>query len=92
MLSLNNDNKNPGQETNLNTVIYNYNESSLIDDCGCIDTVGQHNDARMNLAIALTAVRHGAAVANHMEVLSLLKRKGKVKVTSDILKISAVKL
>ena len=39
--------------------------------------IGQHNDARMNLAIALTAVRHGASVANHMEVVSLLKKKGK---------------
>ena len=38
---------------------------------------GQHDDARMNLAIALTAVRHGASVANHVEVLSLLKRKGR---------------
>uniref|UniRef100_A0AAV2LAJ5 Glycerol-3-phosphate dehydrogenase, mitochondrial n=1 Tax=Knipowitschia caucasica TaxID=637954 RepID=A0AAV2LAJ5_KNICA len=35
---------------------------------------GQHNDARMNLAIALTAARHGAAVANYTEVVSLLKR------------------
>ncbi|XP_078621863.1 glycerol-3-phosphate dehydrogenase, mitochondrial-like isoform X3 [Branchiostoma floridae x Branchiostoma japonicum] len=34
---------------------------------------GQHNDARMNLAIALSAARHGAAVANHMEVKSLTK-------------------
>ena len=40
--------------------------------------LGQHNDARMNLAIALTAVRHGASVANHVEVLSLLKKKGKM--------------
>ena len=39
--------------------------------------IGQQNDARMNIAIALTAVRHGASVANHMEVLSLLKKKGK---------------
>ena len=37
---------------------------------------GQHNDARMNLALGLTAVRHGASVANHVEVLSLLKKKG----------------
>lgn len=44
--------------------------------CGAIIYYdGQHNDARMNLAIALTAVRHGASVANHMEVLSLLKKK-----------------
>lgn len=35
---------------------------------------GQHNDARMNLAIALTAVRHGAAVANYTEVVHLLKK------------------
>jgi len=45
--------------------------------CGAIIYYdGQHNDARMNLAIALTAVRHGASVANHMEVMSLLKKKG----------------
>ncbi|MEQ2223983.1 glycerol-3-phosphate dehydrogenase [Ilyodon furcidens] len=36
---------------------------------------GQHNDARMNLAIALCAARHGAAVANYTEVVSLLKSK-----------------
>ncbi|KAK2516190.1 Gpd2 [Columba guinea] len=35
---------------------------------------GQHNDARMNLAIALTAARYGAATANYAEVLRLLKR------------------
>lgn len=35
---------------------------------------GQHNDARMNLAIALTAARYGAAMANYTEVVSLLKR------------------
>ncbi|NXN47667.1 GPDM protein, partial [Rhinoptilus africanus] len=34
---------------------------------------GQHNDARMNLAIALTAARYGAATANYTEVLRLLK-------------------
>ncbi|KFQ40050.1 hypothetical protein N332_05160, partial [Mesitornis unicolor] len=34
---------------------------------------GQHNDARMNLAIALTAARYGAATANYAEVLRLLK-------------------
>ncbi|XP_008283863.1 glycerol-3-phosphate dehydrogenase, mitochondrial isoform X4 [Stegastes partitus] len=36
---------------------------------------GQHNDARMNLAIALTAARYGAAVANYTEVVHLLKAK-----------------
>lgn len=35
---------------------------------------GQHNDSRMNIAIALTAVHHGATVANHVEVVSLLKK------------------
>uniref|UniRef100_A0A8D2P139 Glycerol-3-phosphate dehydrogenase, mitochondrial n=1 Tax=Zosterops lateralis melanops TaxID=1220523 RepID=A0A8D2P139_ZOSLA len=33
----------------------------------------QHNDARMNLAIALTAARYGAATANYTEVRHLLK-------------------
>nr|XP_057908668.1 glycerol-3-phosphate dehydrogenase, mitochondrial [Doryrhamphus excisus] len=36
---------------------------------------GQHNDARMNLAIALTAGRYGAAMANYTEVVHLLKKK-----------------
>ncbi|XP_026708875.1 glycerol-3-phosphate dehydrogenase, mitochondrial [Athene cunicularia] len=36
---------------------------------------GQHNDARMNLAIALTAARYGAATANYTEVLRLLKTR-----------------
>uniref|UniRef100_A0A4W3HZE5 Glycerol-3-phosphate dehydrogenase, mitochondrial n=1 Tax=Callorhinchus milii TaxID=7868 RepID=A0A4W3HZE5_CALMI len=35
---------------------------------------GQHNDARMNLAIALTAARYGAAIANYVEVMHLLKK------------------
>ncbi|ORX47136.1 DAO-domain-containing protein [Hesseltinella vesiculosa] len=34
---------------------------------------GQHNDARMNVVLALTAVYHGATVANHCEVLDLTK-------------------
>lgn len=34
---------------------------------------GQQDDARMNLAIALTATRHGATVANHVRVLKLYK-------------------
>ena len=33
----------------------------------------------MNLAIALTAAREGAKVANHVEVLSLIKEKDLVK-------------
>lgn len=34
---------------------------------------GSHNDARMNLAIVLTAIRHGAKAANHVKVENLLK-------------------
>ncbi|KAI3366075.1 hypothetical protein L3Q82_009903, partial [Scortum barcoo] len=45
---------------------------------------GQHNDARMNLAIALSAARYGAAIANYTEVVRLLKttdpQTGKEKV------------
>uniref|UniRef100_A0A3B4V4R4 glycerol-3-phosphate dehydrogenase n=1 Tax=Seriola dumerili TaxID=41447 RepID=A0A3B4V4R4_SERDU len=35
----------------------------------CPPAAGQHNDARMNLAIALTAARYGAAIANYTEVV-----------------------
>lgn len=35
---------------------------------------GQHNDARMNIAIALTAARMGATIANHVRVTGLLKK------------------
>ncbi|XP_011154652.1 glycerol-3-phosphate dehydrogenase, mitochondrial [Harpegnathos saltator] len=34
---------------------------------------GQQDDARMNLAVALTASRHGATVVNHTKVVNLLK-------------------
>lgn len=36
---------------------------------------GAHNDSRMNVAIALTAISHGAVMANHVEVVEILKRK-----------------
>ena len=35
--------------------------------------VGQQNDSRMNVALALTAAYHGAALANHVEVTGLMK-------------------
>ncbi|GFQ90669.1 glycerol-3-phosphate dehydrogenase, mitochondrial [Trichonephila clavata] len=35
---------------------------------------GQHNDARMNLSIIITAARLGANVANHVAVTELLKK------------------
>jgi len=38
-----------------------------------LTVTGQHDDARMCIAIALTAVRFGANVANHTEVLQLNK-------------------
>ncbi|KAF9474285.1 DAO-domain-containing protein [Pholiota conissans] len=34
---------------------------------------GQHNDARMNVALIMTAVKHGAVVANYCEVKNLHK-------------------
>ncbi|XP_017771343.1 PREDICTED: glycerol-3-phosphate dehydrogenase, mitochondrial isoform X1 [Nicrophorus vespilloides] len=42
--------------------------------CGAIVYYdGQQDDARMNLAIALTATRHGATVVNHVKVTGLIK-------------------
>lgn len=35
--------------------------------------VGQHNDSRMNTALVMTAVKHGATVANYTEVVQLHK-------------------
>jgi glycerol-3-phosphate dehydrogenase len=44
--------------------------------CGAIVYYdGQQDDARMNLAVALTATRHGATVANHVSVTGLMKEK-----------------
>lgn len=40
---------------------------------------GQFDDARMNVAIALTAAEEGAAVANHAEVVELRKEDGTVR-------------
>ncbi|XP_071101701.1 glycerol-3-phosphate dehydrogenase, mitochondrial-like isoform X2 [Haliotis cracherodii] len=34
---------------------------------------GQHDDARMNISLAMTAVRMGGALTNHTEVVHLLK-------------------
>ncbi|MBW4487407.1 MAG: FAD-dependent oxidoreductase [Trichocoleus desertorum ATA4-8-CV12] len=39
---------------------------------------GQFNDARMNVALALTAAESGAVVANHIEVVALNKANGKL--------------
>lgn len=37
---------------------------------------GQHNDSRMNIALAMTAAQKGAAISNHVEVTSLIHIKG----------------
>ena len=39
---------------------------------------GQFNDARMNLALAVTAIEQGAALANHLEVVDFLKQGEKI--------------
>ena len=39
---------------------------------------GQFNDARMNLALALTALEQGGALANHLEVVQLIRQGEKV--------------
>ena len=39
---------------------------------------GQFNDARMAVALALTAAEEGALVANHVEVISLCKEDGRL--------------
>ncbi|XP_050516938.1 glycerol-3-phosphate dehydrogenase, mitochondrial isoform X1 [Diabrotica virgifera virgifera] len=36
---------------------------------------GQQDDARMNLAVAVTATVHGATIANHVSATSLIKEK-----------------
>lgn len=42
--------------------------------------IGQQDDARMNLAVALTASRHGATVVNHVKVVNLLKGLDRVRI------------
>lgn len=37
---------------------------------------GCHNDARMNISIAISAARHGATIANHVRVKNLIKDAG----------------
>jgi glycerol-3-phosphate dehydrogenase len=59
--------------------------------------IGQQNDARMNVTLALTAAQHGATIANHCEVVQLIKNKnGHIKgakvrdtLTGDELEIKA---
>lgn len=46
---------------------------------GVVYVDGQFDDARMNVALAMTAAEQGAAVANHTEVVGLVKRDDKVR-------------
>jgi glycerol-3-phosphate dehydrogenase len=52
---------------------------------------GQFDDARMNVALALTAARQGAVVLNHVAVTDLIKGNGRVSgaVVNDSLDASA---
>ncbi|KAF8606916.1 DAO-domain-containing protein, partial [Ceratobasidium sp. AG-I] len=46
---------------------------------------GQHNDSRMNVALLMTAVLHGAVAANHVS-LTALKKNADGKITGGSLK------
>lgn len=48
------------------------------------DLTGQHNDTRMNISLVLTAVQHGAVMANHVEVTKIHKKLDQVKGTERI--------
>ena len=39
---------------------------------------GQFHDARMALSLALSALQHGATIANHVSVTQLIKEQGKI--------------
>ncbi len=43
---------------------------------------GQFNDARMAVALAMTAEKHGAVIGNHIEVTKLNKTNGKISSVS----------
>ena len=56
--------------------------------CDDYTFLGQHDDARMCIAIAITASRMGACVANHTEVVDLIKTEqgGKSILSGAVLK------
>ena len=48
-----------------------------------ISCLGSHNDSRMNIALAITAARQGATIANHIRVVGLVKdENGKLTAVS----------
>lgn len=59
-------------------VVYYDGESPLLTilaECTVlIGFSGQHNDSRMNISLVMTAVQHGAVMANHVEVTALHKK------------------
>lgn len=44
-------------------------------DFNSVFSSGQHNDSRVNLALALTAARQGGTIANHVAVTGLVKEQ-----------------
>lgn len=49
---------------------------------------GQHNDSRMNLSLALTAIEHGASCSNYIEVKELLFNNDKISGVKVLDKLS----
>lgn len=48
---------------------------------------GQHNDARMNIALAFTAARMGANVANHCAVIDFIHEHVQVEGQTETKKV-----
>jgi glycerol-3-phosphate dehydrogenase len=48
---------------------------------------GQHNDSRMNVALALTSIAQGSTTVNHIEVQDLIKED-----TNELNKIKGAKV
>lgn len=71
---------------NTSVLLYSYSNTptpfSMTINYTMLFLLGQHDDARMNVALALTAAKEGATVANHVEVISLLKEQ-QTKQTED---------
>jgi glycerol-3-phosphate dehydrogenase len=56
-------------------VLCSYIEAILLKHPCILMISGQHNDARMNISIAVTATRLGATVANHVSVMDIVKER-----------------
>lgn len=51
---------------------------------------GQHNDARMNIALAFTAARMGANIANHCAVIGFIHENVEVKTNEGDVQVKKV--